>query len=112
MTATDIATAAFVLKEAEAAGYAFASNGIELVTKEPTSIPRESRRTDRVFISTASDQALIVDTYPIQTRWCRLRTRGRLMPNGGRVTAGRRQRAAAVARFEPDDIQRRRRHLV
>jgi hypothetical protein len=39
MTATDIATAAFVLKEAEAAGYAFASNGIELVTKEPTGIP-------------------------------------------------------------------------
>ena len=36
MTATDSATAAFVLREAEAAGYAFASNGIELVTKTPS----------------------------------------------------------------------------
>jgi hypothetical protein len=66
MTDTNSATAAFVLKEAEAAGYAFASNGIELVTKEPAGIPRESRRSfDRaIFEHRIAIMALIVDTYP------------------------------------------------
>jgi hypothetical protein len=70
MTATSSATAAFVLREAEAAGYAFASNGIELVTKEPTGIPRESRRTfDRaIYEHRIEIMALIVDTYPVCER--------------------------------------------
>jgi hypothetical protein len=67
MTASNSATAAFVLREAEAVGYAFASNGIELVTKEPTGIPRESRRTfDRaIYEHRIEIMALIVDTYPV-----------------------------------------------
>ena len=66
MTATSSATAAFVLREAEAAGYAFASNGIELVTKEPTGIPRESRTFDRaIYEHRIEIMALIVDTYPV-----------------------------------------------
>ena len=32
---TNSATAAFVLREAEAAGFAFASNGVEMVTRAP-----------------------------------------------------------------------------
>jgi hypothetical protein len=66
MTATNSATAAFVLREAEAAGFAFASNGIEMVTRAPPGISRESLHTFEraIFDHRIEIMALIVDTYP------------------------------------------------
>ena len=60
------ATAAFVLREAEAAGFTFASNGVEMVTRAPPGISRESLHTFEraIFDHRIEIMALIVDTYP------------------------------------------------